>query len=71
MSLVKDELGLARILLFVYGYLLMNLTEKIKDSNTSFKILHALTQVFYSFDVTIFIRMAAEEYIQSSLVLCM
>ena len=49
----EDELGLARILPFIYGQVFLNLADKTKNSNTSSKTLHALAQVFHSLHVVV------------------
>ena len=50
--LAEDELGLSRILPFIYGQFFLNLADKTKNSDTTSKTLHALAQVFHSLHVT-------------------
>ena len=60
MWLAEDELGLTRVLPFVYDHVL-NLAEKTKDSNTTSKTLHDLAWVFHSLDVMVCIWMTPKE----------
>ena len=55
--LAEDELGLARILPFVYGHFFLNLADKTKNYNTTSKTLHALAQVLHSLYVMVCILM--------------
>ena len=57
----EDELGLARILPFIYGQFFLNLADKMKDSNTTSKTLHALAQVFHSLHVMVCILMTPKD----------